>query len=65
METLKGNPLDMHQFTRVFGMTRVPGEGVDKLKQSAASRHCAVFRRGQIFEVATHFLTYLNVIIIA
>uniref|UniRef100_A0A7S0IZG6 Choline/carnitine acyltransferase domain-containing protein n=1 Tax=Calcidiscus leptoporus TaxID=127549 RepID=A0A7S0IZG6_9EUKA len=51
LETLKGNPLDMHQFTRVFGMTRVPGEGCDSLEQKAASRHCAVLRRGQIFEV--------------
>ena len=27
LETMRGNPLDMHQFSRVFGMTRVPAEG--------------------------------------
>eukprot|EP00965_Chrysotila_dentata_P186616 6162083-Pleurochrysis_carterae.AAC.1 len=44
----------MHQFTRVFGMTRVPGDGVDTLQQPAhASNHVAVLRRGAIFQVPT------------
>ena len=36
VESMRGNPLDMHQFLRVFGMTRVPKEGQDELVQDAA-----------------------------
>ena len=45
-ETIRGSPLDMHQFARVFGMTRVPGEGVDELVQKSDSRHIVVLRGG-------------------
>ena len=35
LETMRGNPLDMHQFTRIFGMTRVPQNSADELVQVA------------------------------
>ena len=51
LETMRGNPLDMHQFTRVFGMTRVPAQGADELIQASESRHIAVMRDGAILIV--------------
>ena len=45
VESMRGNPLDMHQFLRVFGMTRVPQEGADVLQQVDDSRHVVVLRR--------------------
>ncbi len=45
VEQMRGQPLDMHQFTRVFGMTRVPQEGADVLQQVDDSRHVVVLRR--------------------
>ena len=42
VESMRGNPLDMHQFLRVFGMTRVPQEGADVLHQVDDSRHVAL-----------------------
>jgi hypothetical protein len=50
-ETMRGMPLDMHQFTRVFGMTRVPAEGADELVQASDSRHIAVMRDGAVLIV--------------
>lgn len=51
VEKLRGNPLDMHQFTRVFGMTRVPAEGSDLLVQAPASRHVVVLRKNAIYSM--------------
>lgn len=51
LETMRGNPLDMHQFTRIFGMTRVPQNSADELVQVADSRHIAVMRDGAILVV--------------
>ena len=51
VEKMRGQPLDMHQFTRVFGMTRVPAEGADLLVQSPDSRHIALMRDGAILIV--------------
>ena len=51
VEQMRGQPLDMHQFTRVFGMTRVPQEGADVLHQVDDSRHVVVLRRGCILTV--------------
>ena len=48
VEEMRGNPLDMHQFTRIFGMTRVPATDADELVQKADSRHVAVMRDGAI-----------------
>lgn len=35
LETIRGNPLDMHQFSRVYGMSRLPCEGADELVQKS------------------------------
>ena len=51
VEKMRGAPLDMHQFSRVFGMTRVPAEGADKLVQASDSRHIALMRDGAIVAV--------------
>jgi len=49
VEKMRGAPLDMHQFSRVFGMTRVPGQGADSLVQARGSRHILVLRKGRTF----------------
>ena len=36
----------MHQFTRLFGVTRVPAEGADLLVQEAGSKHIVILRDG-------------------
>ena len=51
VEKMRGAPLDMHQFTRVFGMTRVPAEGADELVQEPDSQHIALMRDGAIVTV--------------
>ena len=54
VEVMRGQPLDMHQFTRVFGMTRVPKEGADQLVQVPDSRHVAVMRNGGVLIVPVY-----------
>ncbi len=54
VEKMRGAPLDMHQFTRVFGMTRVPGEGADELVQQSDSKHVAVLRNGAVLIVRVY-----------
>ncbi|KOO34715.1 carnitine o-acetyltransferase [Chrysochromulina tobinii] len=51
VEKLRGQPLDMHQMTRIFGMTRVPAEGADELVQVPDSKHIAVLRNGAVLIV--------------
>ena len=51
VEKMRGAPLDMHQFTRVFGMTRVPQEGSDELVCAHDSKHIAVMRDGGIVTI--------------
>jgi hypothetical protein len=53
-ETMRGTALDMHQFARCFGMTRVPGEGADTLQQAHDSRHVAVLRGGAVVAVPVY-----------
>ncbi len=54
VEKLAGRNLDMHQFSRVFGMTRVPCEGADTLEQHPHSRHIAVLRSGAVVTVSLY-----------
>jgi len=54
VESMRGQPLDMHQFTRVFGMSRVPQEECDELVQEGASRHIALMRSGAIVTVPVY-----------
>ena len=51
LEKMRGQPLDMHQFTRVFGMTRVPKETCDALVQDAHSRHIIILRKGVLISL--------------
>mmetsp|Transcript_77960 Transcript_77960/g.154932 ORF Transcript_77960/g.154932 Transcript_77960/m.154932 type:complete len:549 (-) Transcript_77960:374-2020(-) len=51
VENMRGQPLDMHQFLRVFGMTRVANEGADQLVQVSDSRHIALLRDGAVVVV--------------
>ena len=54
LEKLRGNPLDMHQFSRLFGMTRVPAEGADTLEQVPDSKHIVVMRDGALVYVPVY-----------
>ena len=54
VEKLRGAPLDMHQFTRVFGMTRIPKDGCDELQQTSDARHIVVMRRGAIYKMVIY-----------
>ena len=51
VEKMRGNMLDMHQFLRVFGMTRVPQEGQDELAQVPDSRHIVIMRESAMVAV--------------
>ena len=51
VESMRGNQLDMHQFLRVFGMTRVPKEGQDELVQDADSQHIVIMRESAMVAV--------------
>jgi len=51
IEKIRGNPLDMNQFTRVFGMTRVPAEGSDNLVQASDSKHVVVLRKNAMYSM--------------
>ena len=44
-------PLDMSQYYRVFGTTRVPGRGRDELVYAPASRHIVVMRNNHVYSV--------------
>ncbi|EDV97659.1 carnitine O-palmitoyltransferase 2, mitochondrial [Drosophila grimshawi] len=45
----KAFPLDMSQYSRLFGTTRLPKLGKDELVQSADSKHILVMRRGNMY----------------
>ena len=51
VESMRGNQLDMHQFLRVFGMTRVPKEGQDELVQDPDSQHIVIMRESAMVAV--------------
>lgn len=44
-------PLCMFQFTRVFDITRVPGDPQDEMRKFKDVTHIAVIRKGQLFSV--------------
>ena len=45
----RDTPLCMHQYTRLFGTTRVPAFGRDRLVTDYASRHVAVLCRDRFY----------------
>jgi len=53
-ETMRGQPLCMHQYSQIFGTTRIPGEGEDTIETHAHSRHVAVFRNDHIFSLTPY-----------
>ncbi|KAF4604357.1 hypothetical protein EYR40_001536 [Pleurotus pulmonarius] len=48
-DSLRGKPLDMDQYTRLFGTARIPTQRGCKMKTSTDSRHVVVLRRGQFY----------------
>ncbi|KAJ8489499.1 hypothetical protein ONZ51_g2896 [Trametes cubensis] len=48
-DTMRGTPLDMDQYTRLFGTARIPTERGCKMEVHADSRHIVVLRRGQFY----------------
>lgn len=48
-DTLKGTPLCMYQFSRLFGTSRVPTESGCQIEQDPNSKHMVVMCHGQIY----------------
>lgn len=50
-ERMMGRPLSMHQFVRMFGSCRVPGEEMDEIVKHEGARHILVLRNNSLFAV--------------
>ncbi|KAL0947772.1 hypothetical protein HGRIS_013848 [Hohenbuehelia grisea] len=48
-DSIRGQPLDMDQYTRLFGTARIPTQRGCKMQSSPDSRHVVVMRRGQFY----------------
>lgn len=48
-DDFRGKPLDMFQYTRLFGVARIPASHGCYLEQHEESRHMVVMRRGQFY----------------
>ncbi|THH19299.1 hypothetical protein EW146_g1840 [Bondarzewia mesenterica] len=48
-DTARGTPLDMDQYTRLFGTARIPTERGCQMMTGPDSRHIVVLRRGQFY----------------
>ena len=48
-DTLRGTPLDMYQYSRMFGTARVPTENGCIIGQDSESKHLVVLARGQFY----------------
>ncbi|KAL7624341.1 carnitine O-acetyltransferase yat1 [Parahypoxylon ruwenzoriense] len=48
-DTVKGVPLDMYQYSRLFGTARVPTENGCQIEQDPDSRHVVVLCHGQFY----------------
>lgn len=49
-DAVRGRPLDMDQYTRLFGTARVPTSRGCRMDVSEGSRHIVIIRRGQFCE---------------
>ncbi|XP_023158527.1 carnitine O-palmitoyltransferase 2, mitochondrial [Ceratitis capitata] len=49
--TFKAFPLDMSQYNRLFGVSRIPGKGKDTLVQHKKSSHILVLRSGNLYSL--------------
>ncbi|KAJ2777917.1 hypothetical protein H4R18_004900 [Coemansia javaensis] len=57
VDRTKAGPLCMHQYTRVFGMTRIPRMGCDELRQDRATVHArtvVVIVQDQLYSVEVY-----------
>ncbi|KAF8888280.1 acyltransferase ChoActase/COT/CPT [Infundibulicybe gibba] len=48
-DTVRGTPLDMDQYSRLFGTSRIPTQRGCKMQVNPESRHIVVMRRGQFY----------------
>lgn len=48
-DTLRGNPLCMYQYSRLFGTARVPTENGCQIAQDSGAKHIVVLCRGQFY----------------
>ena len=48
-DTLRGQPLDMYQYSRLFGTARIPTENGCQIGQDPSSKHIVVLVRGQFY----------------
>ncbi|KAG9033901.1 hypothetical protein FRB95_014104 [Tulasnella sp. JGI-2019a] len=48
-DTMRGVPLDMQQYTQLFGTARIPTHHGCRMEVSHTSRHVAILRRGQFY----------------
>ncbi|KAI4818611.1 carnitine acetyl transferase-like protein, partial [Aureobasidium sp. EXF-8845] len=48
-DTLRGQPLDMYQYSRLFGTARIPTEHGCQIGQDPSSKHIVVLVRGQFY----------------
>ncbi|EIW63599.1 acyltransferase ChoActase/COT/CPT [Trametes versicolor FP-101664 SS1] len=48
-DSVRGTPLDMDQYTRLFGTARIPTQRGCKMETHPESRHIVVLRRGQFY----------------
>ncbi|KAF9222802.1 carnitine acetyl transferase [Gyrodon lividus] len=48
-DTVRARPLDMDQYTRLFGTARIPTERGCKMLANDTARHIVVLRRGQFY----------------
>ncbi|KAK4580332.1 carnitine O-acetyltransferase yat1 [Recurvomyces mirabilis] len=48
-DTLRGQPLDMYQYSRMFGTARIPTENGCQINQDPSAKHLVVLCRGQFY----------------
>jgi carnitine O-acetyltransferase len=48
-DTVKGTPMDMYQYSRLFGTARVPTEAGCQIEQDPESKHLVVMCHGQFY----------------
>lgn len=48
-DNVRGTPLDMYQYTRLFGTSRIPTSNGCKINTTPDSTHIVVSRRGQFY----------------
>ncbi|UZJ56481.1 hypothetical protein CBS101457_005801 [Exobasidium rhododendri] len=49
VDTVRGTPLDMFQYTRLFGTARIPTPDGCRMESATSSKHVVVMRRGQMY----------------